>query len=141
MFYEIKLNLVVTDFDVEPSQISDILSLAPTQSWLKGESIQRTARKYKTNGWLLSSELGKHAELNDHINALFSKIKPVLSNFNKLPRSTEKELSCVIYVYHQKGNPEEEHSTPAIHLDREHIMLLNQLGTEFDVDIYVLPED
>ena len=141
MVYKITLDLVLTDFDIDPVQVSGILSLTPSRSWLKGEPIQRTALKCKTNGWLLSSGLDKSAELDDHIKALFSKVKPVLSNFNNLPPSTEKELSCAIYIYHKKDNVDEEHRTPPIHLEREHVEILNQLGAEFDLDLYVLPED
>ena len=110
----------------------------PTQVWLKGKSIQKTALARKTNGWVLSSGLDKSAELEDHINALFSKIKPVLSKFSNLPDRTEKELSCAIYIYSESNNPEEEHRTPPIHLDREHVEILHQLGAEFDLDLYVL---
>lgn len=140
MFYEIELDLTLHGFDIDPDQISKILSLSPTQVWLKGESIQKTALKRKSNGWVLSSGLEKSAELYDHINALFSKIKPVLLNFNDLPLSTEKELSCVIYIYQEKGNAAEEHRTPAIHLEREQVEILNQVGAEFDLDLYVLPQ-
>jgi hypothetical protein len=140
MFYKIELDLILDGFDIDPTQISNILSLSPTQVWLKGESIQKTALKRKSNGWVLSSGLEKSAELEDHINALFSKIKPVLLNFNNLPLSTEKELSCAIYVYHEKSNTAEEHRTPPIHLDREQIEILNELGAEFDLDLYVLPQ-
>jgi uncharacterized protein DUF4279 len=141
MFYKIELDLVLTNFDIDPNQVSEMLSLTPIVSWLKGESIQRTARKHKTNGWRLSSGLDNTAELDDHINALFAKIKPALSNFNNLPTSTEKEVSCVIYIYHKTNNTDEEHRTPPIHLEREHVEILNQMGAEFDLDLYVLPED
>ncbi len=141
MFYKITLDLILTHFDIDPAQVSGILSLPPTRSWLKGESIQKTALKRKTNGWLLSSGLDKSAELDDHIKALFSKVKPVLSNFNDLPLSTKKELSCAIYIYQKKDNVDEEHRTPPIHLEREQVEFLNQLGAEFDLDLYVLPED
>ncbi len=138
MFYKIELDLILDGFDIDPTQISKILLLSPTQVWLKGESIQKTALKRKSNGWVLSSRLEKSAELEDHINALFSKIKPVLLNFHNLPLSTEKELSCAIYIYHEKNNSAEEHRTPSIHLEREHVEILNQLGAEFDLDLYVL---
>ena len=140
MFYKIELDLLLVNFDIDPSQVSEIISLTPTRSWLKGESVYGTLRKYKTNGWRLSPGLDKSGTLEDHLDALFSKIKPVLSNFSNLPHSTEKELSCAIHIYHDKSNPDEEHNIPAIHLEREHIEILNQLGAEFDLDLYVLPK-
>lgn len=93
MFYEIEPDLILDGFDIDPTQISKILLLSPTQVWLKGESIQKTALKRKSNGWVLSSRLEKSAELEDHINALFSKIKPVLLNFHNLPSQQRK--SCL----------------------------------------------
>ena|SRR5215211_2347679 len=138
MFYKIELALILTDFDEHPTQISDILSLMPTQIWLKGEYVHKTALKRKTNGWVLSSGLDKDAELEDHINALFSKIKPVLASFSNLPPTIEKELSSAIYIYSEENNPNEEHRTPPIHLDREHVETLSRLGVEFDIDLYVL---
>ncbi len=139
MFYKIQLDLVLTSFDIHPDQVSEILSISPTRTWMKDEPIQKTALKRKTNGWLLSSGLDQRAELVDHMNAISSKIKPAIGNFANLPTSTHKELSCAIRIY-SNGTPEEEHRTPPIHLEPEHVKFLNELGAEFDLDLYILPE-
>ena len=69
--------------------------------------------------------------------AIFSKLKPVVPKFSNLPARTEKQLSCAIYIYSAGNNPDEEHRTPPIHLDREHVAILNQLRAGFDLIVDV----
>ena len=53
MHYEVQLDLVLTDFEIKPDQVSAILSLDPSRSWLKNDFIQNTALRRSSEITLL----------------------------------------------------------------------------------------
>ncbi len=137
MYYEIVVDLLLTGFQPDPSEITTLLGVQPSQSWLEGDLVGRTALRRHSNGWLLSSGCDRTSELESHLDALFEKVAPLKDRFSMLPPSTEVGVSCAVYVYHSISE-DEEHNTPAIHLDAKQVHMLNALGAEFDVDLYVL---
>jgi hypothetical protein len=139
MHYTIEVKYILTSFLVNPEEITKILGIQPTKSWRKGELIPKTSLPHKTNGWLIESGLGKNAELENHLESLKHILNPAIDKIEQLPKETEAEISCVVNIYHSRSI-EEEHNTPALHLDLKHIQLLNQLKAEIDYDLYVLPE-
>jgi hypothetical protein len=139
MHYTIQVKYILTNFLVDPAEISRILGIQPSRTWRKGEMIPKTSLPHKSNGWLLESGLSDKAEFEDHLDSLANAVAPAINKINQLPDGTEAEISCVIYIYHTKRN-DEEHQTPALHLDLKHMELLNQLKVELDYDLYVLPE-
>ena len=141
MNYRIRVDFIITHFDEDPASITETLSLSPSQSWLKGESIGGSTVRRKHNGWLLSSGLNDRAELDEHLSALFAQLDPALARIALLPASVSRELACAIYIYHGPADSAEEHSTPTINLTPEQLAMLARLGAGFDLDLYVLPEN
>ena len=139
MHHEITLDLVLTGFQSDPSEITTLLGVEPSQSWLQGDLVARTMLKRHSNGWLLSSGRDRTSELESHLFALFEKVAPIKERFRVLPPSTQVGVSCAVYVYHS-ASEDEEHNTPALHLNADQIRMLSTLGADFDIDLYVLQE-
>ncbi len=139
MHYEITLDLVLTGFQPDPDEITTLLGVKPSQTWVQGDLVPRTSLKRHSNGWLLSSGCNRASELKAHLVALFEKVAPVKERFGLLPSSTQVDVSCAVYIYHS-ASTDEEHNTPALHLDSNQIRMLSTLAAEFDIDLYVLPQ-
>jgi len=53
----IKVRLVVTSGNVHPEEVSSFLGVAPSKTWLQGETVHPKATNvHKENGWVLSIE-------------------------------------------------------------------------------------
>lgn len=51
---EIKARLTIADFECSPEEITQILGIRPTKTWLRGEPVtSRIKNVYKENGWTL----------------------------------------------------------------------------------------
>jgi hypothetical protein len=135
---EIQVCLRVTEFECSPDEISKILSITPSNTWLKGELIDKTKRatiRHKQNGWeicsrLFDESLNNYSELQPHISNILDTVRPYRNNFKQLPSGSFVELSCVIYAYSEQ--------TPAIHIDAVSVYELAYISASIDVDYYYL---
>ncbi len=97
---EIKVKLVIADFECSPEEITKILEINPTKTWLKGEPVLPTARNFhKQNGWVLQSPNNSvNSTVDAQVESLLSIIAPHVDKFATLPKDVYIELSCVIFT-------------------------------------------
>ncbi|MEP7244897.1 MAG: DUF4279 domain-containing protein [Gammaproteobacteria bacterium] len=130
----IKVRLVVTSADVLPQAISDDLGIAPSKTWLKGETVTPRAKNtHQEHGWVLSVQ-GQSNELFaerliDQLVAAFPTGK-LAALSHKYGSSIEIEIS-VIASFYATG------SAPSISLSPAHVAFLAECSGSFDVDLYV----
>lgn len=133
---EIQVCLRVTEFECSPDEVSKILNIAPSDTWLIGELIDKTNRatiRHKQNGWEICSRLhdeslSSSSELQPHISNILDIVRPYRNNFEQLPSGSFVELSCVIYVYMDQK--------PAIHIDAVSVHELAYINASIDIDYY-----
>jgi len=89
--------------------------------------IERSKRTYDTNGWRVSAE--RPLEVEIAVDALFERLAPHWEALRELSGESRVELSIVIYAGQQ---------VPAVHLRRDQIDRLAELGGSVDVDVYCL---
>lgn len=120
--------LHVTDFEAPPQRISDALELAPTRTWLKGETIGGSVRRSASNGWAL-----ERAAQTVDVEAL------VVDLLGRLPTDSSARLSRVIGSWELQCSVvvTVRDETPALHWSAPTIRRLAELGASLDVDLYL----
>ncbi len=124
------------EFECSPNEISKILNIPASGTWLKGQLIDKTNRatiRHKQNGWEICSRqydesLNSYPELQPHIAYILDIVRPNRNNFEQLPSGSVVELSCVIYVYMDQR--------PAIGIDAVSVRELAYINASIDLDYY-----
>jgi hypothetical protein len=125
---KIKVHINITDFDVDPEEITEIIGIQPTKTRKAGDPVPRTIIKTKMNGWLLYAPCDPFkSDLDEQVEKLLEIIEPYKDNFSKLPKGTHIELSCFLYSYKER---------PIIGFSAESIKKLAEIGASIDVDSY-----
>lgn len=125
----IKVSLTLTDFSCSPDDITEILGVDPTFSWLQGDVINpKSTLVRKENGWRLDVPSDQDASLNNRVNRLKDVLGSRVKNFRNLPVDCYIELSCCVRT---------DGEAPEFHLDRAAIAFLASIDAELDVDLYL----
>ncbi len=132
MELKISAALTLTGFDCDPEEITKILGILPTKTWIVGDLIGRTILHRKENAWVLKSQLQKNADLESHIKDVLARLQPSWQKVVELCSKYDSEISCVIYSVESQGE--------AIHFDKEILKSVFELNAEIDVDYYCLYE-
>ena len=128
---EISVELLITDFSCDPTEISKLLNIEPSRTWLKGDPIgQKGFRKYKENGLIMEFKQQKAGETPSQLlDRLLTVVAPNTDKFKDLPAGTVVEISTIIYLYD---------STFGLNLSSDQIKALANLNASIDVDLYRL---
>lgn len=127
MDFEISVYFILTGLELKPDLITSKLGITPSKTFCTGDVIQPHAKpRWKNNGWLLASQVNKSAELEDHINSIFSQLQPVWPQLKYLCQIYESSLDCVIYAYNY---------VPSICLDKFIIQSAAELNAKIEFDI------
>jgi len=130
----IKVRLVVTSGNVHPEEVSSFLGVAPSKTWLQGETVHPKATNvHKENGWVLSIE-GRSGEwvaerIVDRLIALIPAGR-LAALCRQHQGSIEVELSVVAHVSGAEVSP-------VISLSPAQVAFLAGCGGAFDVDLYL----
>ena len=132
---EIKVGLLVTDFECDPSEVTRIINLEPTFTWRTGDLISKTGKgtaKHKENGWewcLPPLEGAEGVDFSVLFDRFVAEIAPIQERFKLLPSNHYVQLSCCAYIKEQ---------APAFVLDSSILQLLASINATVDFDIYCL---
>lgn len=130
---EIKVSINVTDFDCTPEEISKILSIKPSKTWVEGDGVDGlTQLKRKQNGWQLNSRLSCSNSLEKQIQSLIDDISCNKDKFLLLPSKCTVEIACCIYV---------EDGMPEISISSNLIKEISSISACIDIDIICLSGD
>lgn len=123
----------VSNFEGEPSLISQRLELEPAKTWLKGDSWLPNKSRLQSN-WEIHSRI-EHSEifLHAHIEAVLDIIEPKRLQILELrEQGCDIGINCVGYFY-------SEH--PGFHLSAELLSRLAAFSLDVDFDLYCLCAD
>ena len=117
----------------DPLKVTEILGIAPTESWQKGERGHYNS-ELAFSSWILSTSIGHdfydvNFLINEIIDQLYAKIEAI--NEVKLQYVLESVLQIVLYI-----DTNEDNATPYFGHDLRIIDFLYRTQTTTDVDIH-----
>ena len=134
MSLETRVMFILTGLDVAPDDITDSIGIQPTQTWRRGDFLQKTCLGTKHDGWCLASRYTNDPDLSNQIVHLIDALEPFHERILRARRkyNLEAEISCVVYL---------EGETPIAHFDSNLIGRISRLQVSFDLDIILLGDD
>jgi hypothetical protein len=132
---ELIVELRVMGFDCHPSEITKLLKLQPTSTWIKGELVSKSGRgikKNEENGWALRADwksTEQPIDFSDLFDDLSKRVFPVKERFAELSKESSIQVACCAYI---------REYAPAFTLDEPTIRLLADINASVDFDIYCL---
>lgn len=125
----------IHDFECSIDEISNLLSVSPSEAWLKGDQIpgRQGNIKRKHSTWQLRANVPSHVSIEEHLEYLLPIIKKNQETFRNLCDKYDCELTFVRYLY-QEFNP-------GFTFDKEFLRLVASIGFNIDIDIYMLPKE
>lgn len=130
--FEIFLALRISDFVCPPEEITRILGVEPSRTWLKG---QRTAGSVgaplPSNRWQIDHpfDASRGNDLNLHIASLLTVIRPIKSRFKALPAGARRVVFCAIYEVDRKV---------WINTSAQTVSEIAEIEASVDIDYYAL---
>jgi len=137
---EIILRYCISDFeDITHDEITRILGIRPFKEYIKGQKRNPNnpnSPLIKQNRWIMESPNNKYTPFDLQMESLLNIIENKIDVFKPLCKKYNCEISCAIFIYFDNGE-----SMPSVHLDSRYNNLIKELDIEFDVDLYVLPNE
>jgi len=124
------VDFVVADFGADPQIVTELMGIAPTESWIAGDPIPNApnaTRKY--SAWVLNSGLALDVHVDDQLVALLSLL---IQRVDRVKTTVERFpcwIRCAIYYVD---------FTPGINLSETVIRDTAALGLSIDFDLYFL---
>jgi len=125
---EIRVHLNFTGFERHPSEVTAFVGLSPAKTWEAGGFIERSTRRYSSNGWRLSPS-ENYADVEAGIDTLLAAASAHWKELRDLSRESKVELSVVVYVYE---------SAPPLHIRHDQVARVAELNASIDMDLYCL---
>ena len=119
----------IQGFDCDPSTITDLLSIQPTQAWRRGDPHPRRKNHFfDISGWQVEAEVPRDGyDLGAPVAALVEKLLSVRERLVSLPPHKSKGINCVGYYFSEN---------PGFHLTAELAGKISSLGLDVDFDLY-----
>jgi hypothetical protein len=127
---EYQAYLRIAGFHCHPDEITRILGLDPTETWIEGEEYlspgMRETGHRKFSFWAKESPL-LEGDLDEKMEALITVIRPHASRFRELPEVTALVIQGVIQA---------DDFMPGVGFTRDQIKVIADIGATIDVDIF-----
>jgi hypothetical protein len=118
--------------EFDPTEISDLVGVSPTESWRKGDVNTKTRYERKFSRWSLYSTLGRHRSLEDHIADVLEQLR--LNRVGFCEASTRFGAVIQLVAYFKT-------EYPGLSFDRELVKALADFSLGLDCDFYYLYSD
>jgi hypothetical protein len=125
---KVSVSLGVYGDDLDPSTVTAMLGVSPSQSWRKGDVLDSSRQVPERTGvWLLKHGLSDSQTLSDQISALLDLVTSDLQVWQKLGARHRLRVFCMLTLLDWNR----ECGIPASLLRR-----LGERGLDLDFDIY-----
>jgi hypothetical protein len=118
--------------DFDPAEISALVGVVPTESWLKGDVSPSTHLERKFSRWSLHSRLERTRELEDHIGDVILQLCPRKLQFLEISLRYGGVMQLVAYF---------NTHYPGYHWERELVESLADYALSVDFDLYYMYSD
>ena len=137
---EIHLGFSIYGFnDITHEEITKLLGIQPSHQRIKGQiknPKNPNSPLIEVNKWTMDSGLDRYSDFDSQLSKLLNVIESKIDLFKPICQKYQCEFSCGLFVYYNNGE-----STPWVHLDSRYNNVIRELNIEFDVDLYVLPNE
>lgn len=131
----VRAEFILTGGDFDPSDITDILEVTPTESGKKGDMTKNYRVPLQESFWQFDTGDQISLDINEQLSILFDLFFPKKVKILELQRSYDLFAKiCLVVVV-------EDHQPPAIYLDKKMIQFMAEFQLELDVDLYVNPSN
>lgn len=131
MATEMYAQLAIYGEQLDPDEVTKVLGLSPERSWRRGDPKgARGVASRKEGCWKIETKRSQDCEkdLNDHLLTLLERIAPVRGIVGALAERFTLQFECII---------EFDQEVPALHVDRQVMKAMSDLGGELDIDAYL----
>lgn len=112
-------------------EVTKVIGREPSSAHSEGETNPCTGKPFRTMTWRFDSGYDDTVPLAQHIGAIIDWLGGSPEAIKRLSESYRITLQCVGYFpKHQLG----------LHLSRDHVRLLGQMGVEVDMDFYYIDD-
>lgn len=97
----VRVSLRVLGDSLEPEEVSALLGLSPTREHRKGDKILGAGGRESvepTGAWILDSPLSEKAEVEDHLEALFSPLSNDMDEWASLTDGASASILCSVFL-------------------------------------------
>lgn len=125
-FIEIALRLTGQGFS--PDDVTEMVQLAPTKIWRRGDSVQKMDIKRKHDGWIFGLPRRETYDMDGFLRELLDTIEPHRDGIAEAVRQfgLEKEISFGVYLRDE---------APASWFASETIRRVSIFDASFDIDL------
>lgn len=125
--------------DVSHDEITQLLDIQPSKVHIKGQ--RRNPKNpdsplIKRNGWLMDAPTERYSSFEEQMESFLEIIESKIDAFRLLCEKYYCEFSCALFIYFDN-----EESTPWVHLNSRYNKVIKELNIEFDIDLYVFPNE
>lgn len=124
----VSVNFCITGITLSPNELTDLLEIKPTETWLLGENIRNTIVKMKYNGWSLSSP-EKNIDIEKQILYICKLLKPKTKMLNEIRKKYKLNYEFACYIRVSKNE------YPPLHLKQKTLRKISQIKASIDIDI------
>ena len=129
---QVEFRVIGDDFD--PNEITSELNIVPTNVWKKGEKYFRGSKEHtkKYSYWGLSTGYEESLDVSTQLHKIINILIANKENLGHLKNQygLDYRIDVVINV--------ENSQSPALFIESEVIRLANDIGAEFDFDLYIM---
>ena len=124
----------VFGFGDDPSDVTKIMGVEPSRSWIKGEPTSYKLWGVQSHSrWELRTPADPSLSLEDQLIALLLLLQDYKAQIHEVSEKYEAGICCYAYYYSEFN--------PGLHLSESIIRRLADLRLSIDFDLYFLGED
>lgn len=127
VYPEIMVCLIISDFEEDPHQITQLFSIEPDHIVVEGV-VGQSGHAGRTNRWSVATRRSRRP-LNEHISALLSALVPCQEQVRDLCQRSHVQLLCELSI-------DNDTNTFDMVIDREQIQQLSLINCSVGFDLY-----
>ena len=124
------VSLAITDFGDDPSVVTELVGMAPTKCWSKGDPWNEGAVRYGS-AWVLETPAPHSASTERRLEELLTMLEKQENGFIEAGRRFHSQVSIAAYF---------TESTPEMYLHRSLVARIARLECSIDVATYHLED-
>ncbi|WP_078125169.1 DUF4279 domain-containing protein [Leptospira alexanderi] len=130
---EIKAYFSLIGDEFSPNEISEILSIMPTETFKKGDTVPGKATwQRKETSWSLGTNYDESLDINIQLDKVISQLQTKIDQINYVMEKFNL-ISKTRVVIRVKDN-----QSPAIYLDHDKIDFFHKIRSTIEFDLYVI---
>lgn len=124
-----ELRIMGDEFNVQ--EITEVLGIAPTGTWCKGDAIRNSGKSRTYTAWMYSTDVKETLDINEQAEKLKSLFHPKVKEIAFLKEKYDLDISIdfVIII--------ENEIAPAIYFLPQFIQFASKIEARIDIDTYV----